>query len=240
MHRYHVRAARKTAREYFSLCGMRHRNDPSDIEFCIALLETSQCHKFHQLMVHKKITFIATPDCVHQSCRDLYPDNFIARHYEFDITIPTDNDYLLRCADNFFTKGRVDSSGKRRTWYHEVNKEEGEEENDDKDRTRKDGFASELPSPNAESPQVGVNCRVEHTNDFYISRLLADSVEVYNTLIMEGGKGSEEAIITSGKKVQVKLFSSNNGRFVYAMTLIKKTRGRRSKRIPATTLRHVM
>jgi hypothetical protein len=213
---------------------MRHRDDPSDIAFCIALLETSQCHRFHQLMVHNKITFIATPDSVHQSCRDLYRDNFIARHYEFDITIPTDNDYLLRCADNFFTKGRVDSSGKRRTWYEEVN-----EENNDEDSTQiVPQFSNE--SPNAESPQVGVNCRVEHTDDFYIARSLADSVEVYNTLIMEGGKDSEEVIITSGKKIQVRLFSSNNGRFVYAMTLIKKTRGRRSKRFPATTLRHVM
>lgn len=216
---------------------MRHKDDPSDIAFCIALLETSQCHRFHQLMVHKKITFIATPDCVHQSCRDVYRDNFISRHYEFDITIPTDNDYLLRCADTFFTKGRVDSSGNRRSWYVEV-----KEKNGDKDSTRTDGFANELPSPNNGSPQVGVNCRVEHTDDFYIARSLADSVEVYNTLIMEGRKGSEgeDVIITSGKKVQVKLFSSNNGRFVYAMTLIKKTRGSRSKRIAATTVRHVM
>jgi hypothetical protein len=212
---------------------MRHKDDPSDIAFCIALLETSQCHKFHQLMVHKKITFIALPDRVHQSCRDLYCDNFVARHYEFDITIPTDNDYLLRCADTFFKEGRVDSSGKRRTWYQEVNEDANKESHTD------DG--KQAP-PNAESPQVGANSRVEYTDDFYIAPLIAGSVEVYNTLIMEGGKGSEaeNVIITSGKKVQVKLFSSNNGRFVYAMTLLKKTRGRRSKRTPATTMRHVM
>jgi hypothetical protein len=219
---------------------MRHRDNPLDIAFCIALLETSQCHKFHQLMVHKKITFIATPDRVHQSCRNLYPDNFVARHYEFDVNIPTDNDYLLRCAVTFFrengTKGRVDAFGAR-SWY-EDNDKHGAQENKGKGNIVKKRRAS----PNTESPQVGANSRVEYTDDFFIAHSIADSVEVYNTIVINSGKGSptEETLVTSGKKVQLKLFSSNNGRFVYAMTLIKKTRGKRSKRTPTTTMRHIM
>jgi hypothetical protein len=228
-----------TTRIHFSFSGMHLKDDPTQMAYCILLLQT-KCGKLHRLMHCKGATFLCDDRAVHISCRKANPGlEFPIRLYVYDPNIPVDINMLYELGHKFLSEcnpnGEAENDETRHNWYTESSII------DDDDAAESDGEysndATSCASTTAPAPIKYQSYRLLYRSECPVPHQTGSNVLFYNNVngLKKKGKVVKVALVglSLGCVVTLKRYSdaTNQSRFVFAGFMVVITRSSAQKSI---------